>query len=262
MDLKKCLRILNLEQATSIADVEQAYREMIDTWQPERFAPNSPLRFQAEEQVKKIIIAHKKLITYFASDQASNKLSMLETKPAATTSWDSKHSKPAKPKTDKYLRSGDITKTRKPVPKKMAGASPAAGTGSSLAGKYVVVGLLLIFAAITALILNYLKGVDQSPFESKPHSSLLKRLASDGSQPTPDENAKSSKNKPAKLKEQQLQRKAPKTAQSHRYFEIHLKEGNIIIAEKWWEENNMIMYTTKYGTMGFEKSAVKKIVSK
>ena len=262
MDLKKCLRILNLEQATSIADVEQAYREMIDTWQPERFAPNSPLRLQAEEQLKKINIASKKLITYLSSDQANNKLSMLEPKPPATTSFYSKYANPPKPRTGKYLRSGDNTRPRKPVPKKMAGATPAAGTGSSLAGKYIVVGLLLIFVAITALILNYLKNVDQSSFESKPHSSLLKRLASDGSQPTPDENAKSSKNKSAKLKAQELEPKAKITTRPYRYFEIHLNEGNIIIADKWWEENNMIMYTTKYGTMGLEKSAVRKIISK
>ena len=259
MNLKKCLRVLNLEQAASKSDVEQAYREMIDTWQPERFTPNSPLRIQAEEQLKEINIAYKKLITYLSPNHAGNKLAMLEAEPAASYA---KSSNATTPKTDNYLRTNDDPKPSKPTPKKVAGAVPTAGTGSSLAGKYVVLGLLLIFAAITAVILKYLADVDQSPFESKPQSSILKRLTPDGSASTPGTKPKYSKDKPAKSKKREQEQRPKKTTQLPRYFEIHLKEGNIIIAEKWWEENNMIMYKTNYGTMGIEKSTIKKIISK
>ena len=46
------------------------------------------------------------------------------------------------------------------------------------------------------------------------------------------------------------------------HFEIYLKEGGVIIVEKWWEQGDMIMYKTKLGTMGIEKDLVKHIVSK
>ena len=45
-------------------------------------------------------------------------------------------------------------------------------------------------------------------------------------------------------------------------FEIHLDSGSIIMTETWWEENDMIMYKVDGGSMGIERSRVKKIVKR
>jgi hypothetical protein len=50
--------------------------------------------------------------------------------------------------------------------------------------------------------------------------------------------------------------------ESKKKFEIHLDSGSIIMTEAWWEENNMIMYKLESGSMGIERSRVKKIVKR
>ncbi|MEE4265631.1 MAG: hypothetical protein V2I56_23295, partial [Desulfobacteraceae bacterium] len=45
-------------------------------------------------------------------------------------------------------------------------------------------------------------------------------------------------------------------------FEIHLDSGSIIMTEAWWEESDMIMYKVDGGSMGIERSRVKKIVNR
>ena len=43
----------------------------------------------------------------------------------------------------------------------------------------------------------------------------------------------------------------------------HFVEGcSVIIADTWWEQGNMIMYQTQYGTLGVEKDTVDKIINR
>jgi hypothetical protein len=53
-----------------------------------------------------------------------------------------------------------------------------------------------------------------------------------------------------------------KRDESKNKFEIHLDSGSIIMTETWWEENDMIMYKVDGGSMGIERSRVKKIVKR
>ena len=58
-------------------------------------------------------------------------------------------------------------------------------------------------------------------------------------------------------------KKIVKAAQeSKNQFDIYLESGSIINTEFWWEENNMIMYKKHGGSMGIEKTRVKKIVKR
>jgi hypothetical protein len=53
-----------------------------------------------------------------------------------------------------------------------------------------------------------------------------------------------------------------KSADSEIKFEIHLDSGSIILTAAWWEQSDMIMYRVDGGSMGIERSRVKKIVKR
>ena len=56
--------------------------------------------------------------------------------------------------------------------------------------------------------------------------------------------------------------KEAKPAKSLKYFEIYLEGDTIIMTKSWWREGDMIMYNQFGGTMGVEKSRVKRIVER
>ena len=51
-------------------------------------------------------------------------------------------------------------------------------------------------------------------------------------------------------------------AETNKFFEIYLESGSIIMTASWWQEGDMIMYTQYGGSMGVEKSRVKRIVER
>ena len=163
MNLKKCLQVLQLQQAGSKSDVEQAYHEMIETWRP----------------------------------------------------------------------------------------------GTS--GKYLWVGLIILLALVSIFAIRYLKMLDKKSSPAQPQSSLLKRLTPETKTTNKALPKKQRGAEPTGVMHPQNEKKP---AAAPEVFEIHLKQGDIIRVQRWWQQGNMVMYTTKYGTMGVEKNAVEQIVSR
>ena len=58
-ELSKCLQILGLKPDYSEAELEDAFQERADAWDPERFAHNPQLRSDAEEKLRHIHAAHE-----------------------------------------------------------------------------------------------------------------------------------------------------------------------------------------------------------
>jgi hypothetical protein len=261
MDLRRCLEVLELKNATSISQVKHAYRELVHVWHPDRFPSNSTIKKRADGKMREINIAYEHLIAFLSAEHQKDKLSLL----GAKTSVGSATKQPASKRAVKEKTSHTIGKgeTKAAEPRIRTPISPAApGRKTSIPGKYVVLGLLSLLVAFSALILNYLSDIDESMFEGRPAMPILNKLKPDSSKAKPIEKSyKLKKTKPNTIEiiEEKIGFPSPGRKQ---YCEIHLKCGSIIIAEKWWEQNNMIMYKTEHGIMGIEIDSIKEIVSK
>ena len=263
MDLKKCLEILELKNANSLIQVKQAYRDLVHVWHPDRFSSNSRIQERAEEKMREINIAYEKLNAYLSSDNGKNRLAMLNTKSIVQTPPRDQVAANVVFKTKDSANVAPKAKLKKHPPRGRARSIPSGVSGTSSSHKYILLGFVAILAAISILIINILLRLDESSLETKkPISSLAKKLASDSHKSKPAEKAKMDGrfNRKNKSVSRYNSHKRSST-NGKKYCEIYLKGGNIIIAETWWEQDNMIMYKTRYGTMGVEKSSVEKIVS-
>lgn len=73
MDIQRCLEILELDQTASIADVNQAYKDIVNVWHPDRFTHNPRLQRKAEGKIKEINTAYATLKTFYSRKQAGEK---------------------------------------------------------------------------------------------------------------------------------------------------------------------------------------------
>jgi hypothetical protein len=261
MDLKRCLEVLELKNATSISQVKHAYRELVHVWHPDRFPSNSALKQRAEEKIREINIAYENLIAFLSAEHSKDKLSLLGAKPPAGSATKPPVSTRTVKKKTNYTGGNRETKAARPRVRPVINPS-AAGRKTTISGKYVILGLLALLVAFSALILNYISDIDQSTFEERPATSIFDKLKPDSSKARPREKSyqrKKTKHNPIGIIEE---KNGTPSASQKQYCEIHLKSGSSIIAETWWEQNNMIMYKTKHGIMGIEKDSIKKIVRK
>jgi uncharacterized RDD family membrane protein YckC len=67
MNVKKSYEILRLEPDASIADLKQAYRDMVNVWHPDRFLHNPRLKEKAEQQLREVNQAYETALTYMTS---------------------------------------------------------------------------------------------------------------------------------------------------------------------------------------------------
>ena len=263
MDLKQCLEVLGLKNATSQKQVKAAYRNMVRTWHPDRFPFDAKLRKHAEEKLRNINIAYERLTAHLSSEHEKDKLAWLNRRPDAKSKTAGRP-KTAGPSTQSpYAKSATKKasgKPRRPSMRPSASGPPR----TSAAGKYVVIGLVLLLVGFTVFIIHYLLKLDETGFENRtPTTSIMKKLTGESDSSKPIKKPGSRKRK---LRATGYSGKGKSDSdisnQPGNYCEIYLKGGSVIIAEKWWEQGNMIMYKTKFGTMGIEKDSVEKIVSK
>ena len=70
MDIKKCYEILELAPDASLDDVKQAYKDLVNIWHPDRVSNNPRLKQKAEEKLKKVNVAYKKVEAFLSSKQS------------------------------------------------------------------------------------------------------------------------------------------------------------------------------------------------
>ena len=119
-------------------------------------------------------------------------------------------------------------------------------------------GITLVYRLSTPII-RYISDIDEKTFNARPQTTVLKRLSS---QTRSTKNIHPRQATAAQSKPVLFRQSKKKPASTAKRFEIHLKNGDIITARQWWEQSDMIMYTTQHGTMGIEKSMVENIVSR
>lgn len=201
------------------------------------------------------------MVAFLSAEHQKDKLSLLGEKTFAGSATKQPVSTRVAKKKTSYTGGKDETKTARPLVRPVTSPA-AAGRRTTISGKYVVLGLLSLLVALSALILNYISDIDQSTFKGRPAISILKKLKPDSPKTKPTEksyNRKKTKHSPIEISEEKIDYSSPSKKQ---YCEIHLKSGSIIIAETWWEQNNMIMYKTYHDIMSIEKDSIKKILGK
>ena len=85
MDLKTCFEILELNPDASMDEVQQAYKDLVNIWHPDRFATNPRLKEKAETKLKEINQAYAMVESFLSSgpDSLEDTLKQQYTQPRA-----------------------------------------------------------------------------------------------------------------------------------------------------------------------------------
>ena len=257
MDLRRCLKILELETIGSLQDAKRAYKDLVRVWHPDRFQNNPRLKYKAEQRLREINLAYKFLCRHIESNQA-RKLSAPNNITVHASSWDD-HTDPSNQSGTRRHGANAPGMARK-VQQRGPYTEPLSKTvpRRSFIGRYVLLAFVFVFLAISALVVYLLQNTDKMASRTRGIASeamdeLLEHL--EQNQPAEENQAPvklilEDRNRPAKPKKLK-----PK-------FAIHLDSGSIIMTEAWWEEGEMIMYRVEGGSMGIERTRVKKIVKR
>ena len=254
MDTQRCLDILGLKSVTSPKELKQAYRDLVQIWHPDRFNNNPRLEQIAEEKLRDINIAYNQLLAYFDPNQSKLQRTSVTNWQADTKSPDAKHdtgsqhrnrfSPDSSSESNQFGQYEDI---------KIYSARK-----KSYIRKWVLRGFFCLLLVLGGLAIYLSMYTDQIAIKSKGMvSEAMEKMAD-----KLEQNETIQKNAPSVPRIIEDLNKELKPQESKNQFDIYLESGSIINTEFWWEENNMIMYNKHGGSMGIEKSRVKKIVKR
>jgi curved DNA-binding protein CbpA len=60
-EIRRCCRLLDISENTSIGEIKSSYRTLVKVWHPDRFQNDPDLAKKAQEKLKEINIAYEKL---------------------------------------------------------------------------------------------------------------------------------------------------------------------------------------------------------
>ncbi len=63
--INRCIEMLGLKPGASQEEVNQAYRDLVNVWHPDRFVGNPRLQKKAEEKVKEINVAYETIKSFY-----------------------------------------------------------------------------------------------------------------------------------------------------------------------------------------------------
>jgi hypothetical protein len=258
MNLQRCLKILELETTDSLQEAKRAYKDLVRVWHPDRFQKNPRLKQKADKKLREINLAYNYLRSHIESNQAKALSSPLGTSPNSPSGIDGvNHSSKAeshRPANNSHAKAGNSTPD--PAPRAVPISRAVPRTHSI--GRYVLLAFLCVFLAISALVVYLLSNTDKIASKARGMASAAMEEIVDRLEKNQTIQENDSSVQPFI---QELNR-TTKPDESKNKFEIHLDSGSIILTEGWWEENDMIMYKVDGGSMGIERSRVKKIVKR
>lgn len=73
MDIKRYFEILELQPGASIDELNQAYKDLVNIWHPDRFSKNPRLKQRAEEKLKEVNQAYETVKSFLSSESALGK---------------------------------------------------------------------------------------------------------------------------------------------------------------------------------------------
>jgi hypothetical protein len=266
MDTRRCLEILELKSITSPDELKQAYRDMAQIWHPDRFHGNPRLQRIASTKLKEINQAYNNLLAYFDPEQRAR----LKRSISPPRDRSSKINDPNRPENYSGERTATLSANRNrddpqaPNPTGRFKVYPA--KKRSNLGKFFFFFALCFFLVIAGLVIYFVLNMDRLTAGSI-------GIASEAMQKMKIELEKELANKLGENENLPPGNLAPKSdiidlsketrpGKSVKYFEIHLEGDTVIMTRSWWQEGDMIMYNQFGGSMGVEKSRVKRIVER
>lgn len=69
MDIRKCFKILELSPDVTVRELNEAYKDLVSVWHPDRFPNNPRLRKKAEEKLKLLNDAYDNILNYLRTGQ-------------------------------------------------------------------------------------------------------------------------------------------------------------------------------------------------
>ena len=258
MNLQRCLKILELETVVSLQEAKRAYKDLVRVWHPDRFEKNPRLKHKADKKLREINLAYNYLRSHIESLQAGALTPSRGRSPHSPSGSegvnDANKAGSHQPGSNSRATAGNTAPHRSPSAVPISRAVPKA----SSIGRYVLLAFLCVFLAISALVVYLLSNTDKI-------ASKARGVASEAMEKIID---RLEKNQTLQKDDSSLQpfiqelNRATQPDESKNRFEIHLDSGSIIMTEMWWEESDMIMYKVDGGSMGIERSRVKKIVKR
>ncbi|MBW2078781.1 MAG: DnaJ domain-containing protein, partial [Deltaproteobacteria bacterium] len=73
MNVKRYLEILELQPGASLEELNQAYKDLVNIWHPDRFAHNPRLKGKAEKKLKEVNQAYEALRPLLSSGSGLGK---------------------------------------------------------------------------------------------------------------------------------------------------------------------------------------------
>lgn len=73
MDVKRYFEILELTPGASVEELNQAYKDLVNIWHPDRFSHNPRLKQRAEEKLKEVNQAYETVKSFLSSESALGK---------------------------------------------------------------------------------------------------------------------------------------------------------------------------------------------
>lgn len=65
--INQCMELFGLEPGAPQEEINQAYRDLVNVWHPDRFANNQRLRKKAEEKLKEINASYEYIKSFYRS---------------------------------------------------------------------------------------------------------------------------------------------------------------------------------------------------
>jgi DnaJ-domain-containing protein 1 len=65
--INRCIEMLGLKSGASQEEVNQAYRDLVNVWHPDRFADNQRLQKKAEGKLKEINASYEYIKSFYCS---------------------------------------------------------------------------------------------------------------------------------------------------------------------------------------------------
>jgi len=258
MDTQQCLKILQLECATSPEDLKKAYEDLVNVWHPDRFQHDPSLKKIAEEKLRKINLAYQHCLAYFDPDQREC------FKPSNTAAWNNDSGPGEQEKAGSQNRTPStkfspyIDDTRSQQLSEFTDFRITKKSKRSFFRRYVLRSCICALLIVSGLGIYYLRETYNFDLQSKkPPSETIKKMAN---KLEIDEVVQ--KNIPPDQHEINDRREALKPVRTQEYYEIYLIDGSSFITKSCWEEDNMIKFKLYNGSMGLEKHKVTKIVKR
>jgi hypothetical protein len=258
MNLQRSLKILELETTGSLQEAKRAYKDLVRVWHPDRFQKNPRLKQKADKKLREINLAYNYLRSHIESNQAGALSAPQGTSPNSPSGIDGvKNTDKAgshRPENNSRAMAGNRNPDSAPYAVPISRAVPRTYS----IGRYVLLAFLCAFLAISALVIYLLSNTDKI-------ASKTRGMASEAMEKIVD---RLEKNQTIQKNDSSVQPFIQELSRTTRLdetkskFEIHLDSGSIIMTETWWEESDMIMYKVDGGSMGIERSRVKKIIKR